>query len=74
MDTTGMLIRLSGLIQVEHLDQGPSSRECLMSTHYHCYSKRLNHCEQLLVVSEELGKCCKIVCVCVSLSVGDDAY
>ena len=43
-----------------------------MSNHYHCYSKRLSHREQLLVVSKELGKCRKIVCV--SLSVGDDAY
>ena len=67
MDMTGMLIRLNGLIQVELLDQGPSSRECLMSTHYHCYSKSPNHCEQLLVVSEELGKCCKIVCVWVMM-------
>lgn len=69
---TGMHVRLSGLIQMELLDQGPSSRECLMSNHYHCYSKRLSHREQLLVVSKELGKCRKIVCV--SLSVGDDAY
>ena len=37
-----------------------------MSNHYHCYSKRLSHREQLLVVSKELGKCRKIVCVSLS--------
>ena len=48
-----------------HLDQCLASRECLMSITVIQHNVRPNHCEQLLVVSEDLGKCCKIVCVCV---------
>ena len=70
-----MLIRLSGLIQVEHLDQGPSSRECLMSPNIIATvrgSTIVGNYWWSVRSLESVVKLC--VCVCVSLSVGDDAY